>query len=167
VDPPSFFREKSTTKLSNRLTKWQISSPLGATYRTSEEREREGNRQKLKEHLEKKMGPATESSPAGAADKRPSTPTASNAQPPKHGCCETLGLVFGSILPEIWISSRAIFLAKTNMSKFMANSEHRGTGFWFIANIGMLPKSLGGLPVSSPIPGKEENHAYQRPCFTL
>ena len=41
----------------------------------------------------------------------------------RTGCCETLGMFLGSILPEIWISRRAILFDKTKRSKRTVNSK--------------------------------------------
>ena len=61
-------------------------------------------------------------------------------------------MFFGSIRSDIWTSVGAISLDKTNRSKSKAKSEHGGTGFLVISNIGTgLPKSFGYLLVISTI----------------
>jgi hypothetical protein len=50
-------------------------------------------------------------------------------------CCETLGLFFGSILPDIWISNTGILLDKTNSRASTANRNQGFTGFWLIPNM--------------------------------
>ena len=63
-------------------------------------------------------------------------------------CCGTLGLFSVCTFPEVSISTKAIFLDKTNRSKSMANSRQGGTIFFFIPNIGsFLSKPFGNLPV--------------------
>ena len=77
----------------------------------------------------------------------------------QKNCCGTLGMLFGTIWPKIWISTRASFLDKPNRSKSKANSRQGDTGCLRIPHTGtFLPKSSGYLPAISTIPGKEENH---------
>ena len=56
------------------------------------------------------------------------------------------GYPLGRVLSKVKLS---------NMSKSTVNSKPGRARFWFIPNIGTLPKSLGYLPVISTIPGEE------------
>ena len=71
----------------------------------------------------------------------------------------------GFILHEIWSSSRAILLVKTNRSKRWTNSKEGGDQFWLIPNTGtfFLRKSLGYLPGNSIISHYEGNHGPASP----
>ena len=52
-----------------------------------------------------------------------------------RACCETGRILFGSVSPQILISTTARLLKKTNGLKNTANSEPGGTGFWLISEI--------------------------------
>ena len=93
-------------------------------------------------------------------------PEAHAPRAPARGCCGSLGVFFGSILPEIWICFSAIFRDETNRSRAWlrkdANSKQGGTGCWLVPNnVGtFLPESSGysRVIVISTIPRKQENY---------
>ena len=49
---------------------------------------------------------------------------------PVSGCCGTLSVFFGLILPDISISTSAILVGETKTSKSKAKSRQGGAGFW-------------------------------------
>ena len=75
-------------------------------------------------------------------------------------CWETLGMFLGSTLPEIWSSTRAIFLSNTNRSILRQKACKDVSDFGCNPNISsVLPKPFGYyLPMISSICAKTGTH---------
>ena len=78
--------------------------------------------------------PAEEADGGGSAEPEERDGEGGGHEGPHHAehgddCCEILGMFFGSVLPEIWIPIRAIFLDETNRSRSKANSRRRFSVF--------------------------------------
>ena len=80
----------------------------------------------------------------------------------ERSCSETLGMFFGSIFPQIWISARVCSSSQNDQVKMwqirVVSFKMEGMGFWFIPNLATFsPKSFSDFSVILIAPGNEEN----------